>query len=289
MKHDWLDATCSSPSTCKQCGETTGKKKDHTWNAATCLAPKTCKICGTTSGASLAHNYSATTCTQPKTCKSCGKTLGTKLEHSYAAATCTQPKRCVLCYTEVGSSLGHNWSQATCLAPKTCKRCNTTTGSLASHMYIAATCTKASTCITCGKTNGSRLPHLYYGGSCQKCGKEDPDFLVFTQSKAEVSYKILGIPQSTILITNFDYTVSGSDIYVSFTIKKTFDILGKNNQDRCYFSWTLYTDSGHVVKVGQQQTIELRKDDLTDYRIKISNIDMGGNYKLKFFPYELFD
>ena len=289
LKHDWNAATCTSSSICKRCGTTTGEKIDHNWCAATCLAPKTCKVCGITSGYALAHEYRNATCSTPKTCKNCGKTSGSKLEHSYVSATCTSPKKCVLCNATVGSALGHNWSNASCLSPKTCLRCYETTGSLAAHQYSTATCTKAATCVYCGTTNGSKKPHSYYAGKCENCGNKDNDFLVFDKEHTEVSYKILGIPQSTVLITNLTFDVSGSDIYVYLTIKKTFDILGKNNHDKCYFCWTLYTDTGSVVKSGQCQTIELRKGDITEGSLKIQNVNMGGNYKLKFFPYELLD
>lgn len=56
-QHAWLDATCSAPKTCIDCGATEGVAKEHTWQDATCSAPKTCADCSTTEGAALAHIY----------------------------------------------------------------------------------------------------------------------------------------------------------------------------------------------------------------------------------------
>lgn len=50
-KHEWTDADCKAPKTCKLCGETQGEKtEDHRWEEATTEAPKTCTVCGKTEG-----------------------------------------------------------------------------------------------------------------------------------------------------------------------------------------------------------------------------------------------
>ena len=37
MKHEWLEATCTTPKTCSACGETEGEALDgHEWKAVTC-------------------------------------------------------------------------------------------------------------------------------------------------------------------------------------------------------------------------------------------------------------
>ena len=50
-QHEWKDANCRAPKTCKLCNETEGKKTDdHKWEDATTEAPKTCTVCGKTEG-----------------------------------------------------------------------------------------------------------------------------------------------------------------------------------------------------------------------------------------------
>ena len=51
--HEWSDATCLVPKTCKTCGATEGGVVSHSWKDATYSAPKTCTICGTTEGSKL--------------------------------------------------------------------------------------------------------------------------------------------------------------------------------------------------------------------------------------------
>ena len=82
LSHDWAEATCTQPKTCKNCGTTSGSALDHSWKAATCTAPKTCSRCGITSGNALGHNWQAATCTKPETCANCGVTNG-DVVHSY--------------------------------------------------------------------------------------------------------------------------------------------------------------------------------------------------------------
>lgn len=59
LAHDWNDATCTAPKTCKNCSVTEGKANGHTWVDATYEAPKTCSVCGATEGEALTgHNVS---------------------------------------------------------------------------------------------------------------------------------------------------------------------------------------------------------------------------------------
>ena len=74
--HDWKDATCTTPKTCKACDAVSGTALDHQWKAATCTEPKTCKICGITTGSAAGHYWTEATYSSPKTCITCGETSG---------------------------------------------------------------------------------------------------------------------------------------------------------------------------------------------------------------------
>ena len=108
--HDWADATCTAPKTCKRCGETEGNALGHAWKDATCTAPKTCERCGETEGNALGHAWKDATCTAPKTCERCGETEGNALGHAWKDATCTAPKTCERCGTTEGEALGHDYA-----------------------------------------------------------------------------------------------------------------------------------------------------------------------------------
>ena len=126
-QHTWVDATCTTPKTCSECGETEGNALGHTWVAATCTEPKTCSVCGATEGEPLGHDAPGLTCTEDAVCNRCGKTI-TAPGHTWVDATCTEPKTCSVCGETEGDPLGHDWAPATYDAPMTCKLCGETLG-----------------------------------------------------------------------------------------------------------------------------------------------------------------
>ena len=50
LGHDFADATCVAPKTCKVCSATEGELGTHDFADANCVAPKTCKVCSATEG-----------------------------------------------------------------------------------------------------------------------------------------------------------------------------------------------------------------------------------------------
>lgn len=78
--HKWVEATCTEPKTCTECGETEGDPLGHDWKEATCTEPKTCDRCGATKGEALGHDWEEQTYYEPKTCKRCGATEGKSFE-----------------------------------------------------------------------------------------------------------------------------------------------------------------------------------------------------------------
>lgn len=106
-EHEWNEATCTTPKTCKLCEATEGEVAAHQWQDATCLAPKTCKDCGAAEGEALGHTWEEATCTTAKTCTVCKETEGDALGHTWADATCTEAKTCTVCSEKEGKALGH--------------------------------------------------------------------------------------------------------------------------------------------------------------------------------------
>lgn len=104
-KHEWVEATCDEPKTCKKCKETEGKALEHKWTEANCINPKTCESCGKTEGEAYGHKWQSATCTEPKICSVCKKNEGSSLGHSWQAATYSQPKMCKRCKITEGKPL----------------------------------------------------------------------------------------------------------------------------------------------------------------------------------------
>lgn len=123
LKHDWQEATCETPRTCKLCGETEGEPLGHQWVEATCETAKTCSVCGKTEGEPLGHQWVEATCEHPRTCSVCGATEGECLDHTWLEATCQRPRRCAVCGLREGTTIPHNWVSASYDTPRYCDMC----------------------------------------------------------------------------------------------------------------------------------------------------------------------
>lgn len=106
-KHEWKDATCTTPKTCTLCGKTEGEPIEHNWQAATCTEPERCADCDATQGSAIEHTWDDATCTVPKTCSVCGTTEGEALGHSPVEATCTEDGTCTACGEILEKAKGH--------------------------------------------------------------------------------------------------------------------------------------------------------------------------------------
>ena len=101
--------------TCNECGEE--RTITHDWNDATCLTPKTCKVCGATEGDSLGHTAEADdgNCTTDIKCVTCGTVLTSgKTQHVAHAddGDCTTPVTCTECSTVITAAKSHDFSGA---------------------------------------------------------------------------------------------------------------------------------------------------------------------------------
>ncbi|MBR2315625.1 MAG: fibronectin type III domain-containing protein, partial [Clostridia bacterium] len=154
-EHDWKNADCNNPKTCRKCGATEGVALGHSWANADCDTPKTCNTCGITEGAALGHDWANADCDTPKTCNTCGATEGEALGHSWANADCDTPKTCNTCGATEGEALGHTGGTATCEKKAQCTVCGEKYGELAAHTGGTATCTAKAKCTVCGEAYGS--------------------------------------------------------------------------------------------------------------------------------------
>ena len=88
--HNWVNATCTTPKTCSDCGQTEGEAGGHAWRDSTCTEPKRCMECDITDGSAKGHSFEDATCTSAKKCSDCGITEGSALGHSYSGGKCTR-------------------------------------------------------------------------------------------------------------------------------------------------------------------------------------------------------
>ncbi len=185
LGHDWLEATCTEPKTCKLCGKTLGKALGHTWTEATCTEAKTCRRCGTVEGKPLGHTETIEASIEP-TCTETGKTEG---------------RYCSLCGAvlkeqEILKPLGHEWLEATCTEPKKCSRCGETQGEPAGHRWIEATYELPETCSVCGATQGrpKEIPvgsYVCFGSYAQN---------IYEYSSEPIEWRVLSVQDGKALL-----------------------------------------------------------------------------------------
>ncbi len=168
-EHTFRAATCTTPPTCTECGETQGLALGHDYADPTCEAPATCTRCSATTGKALGHKWEEATCEKAKTCSVCGKEEGSPLGHDYAKATCTEAAKCNICGQTTGKPLGHDYSEGSCTEAKKCKVCGDKIPA-PGHDFNAATCTEPKKCKNCDETEGDALGHNIVDGKCSRCG-----------------------------------------------------------------------------------------------------------------------
>ena len=223
--HQWEEWTATANATCTEagvqerkcskCGETETSAINalgHDWNEATCSAPKTCKTCSTTEGTANAHAYtvetvkdealkSAANCTSAavyyKSC-SCGAistndadtfTSGTDLEHKDENTNHVCDNNCgkndMGTHADIATDEDHVCDYGcgvtieSCFDAEndgnhTCYICGK--ADVSSHTYGNAICGTPATCSECGATTGSALEHKDENTDhiCDyNCGKND--------------------------------------------------------------------------------------------------------------------
>ena len=174
------DATCTKEGkkvyTCSKCGDSyseTIAKLTHNYADATCTAPKTCKSCGATEGKALGHTWVIETGAAQKHCSVCGTVApndSAEHQHTWQDATCDLPKTCVSCGQATGKALDHEWEFAICESLQRCSRCQGFGGSYVSHQWNSG-----SQCTVCYARQCEKYDHYFFYGRCYFCSAFDEE------------------------------------------------------------------------------------------------------------------
>ena len=185
--HVWSEATCTAPSTCANCGATTGDKAEHTSTVAepTCANPDVCGVCGVElsyvdhawdDGVVITPADCATEThgTKLLTCTVCGATQEETIwgyhimDETYNYPTCTVDGSyhgvCTVCgYEEsrVIEAQGHYNYMLSCGETGECFECGETFTLEHDFSWSPATCTEPAYCGNCWQYIGEALGHDY--------------------------------------------------------------------------------------------------------------------------------
>ena len=198
--HDFSEATCQAPKTCKDCSHTEGDVNPDNHTNLIVLNGKEadCTKTGLTDGEmcydckvvtipqeeipAKGHDWIPANCTNPKTCSVCGATEGTTADHIWIDATCQAPKTCSICHITDGDVNPNNHTSLEVVegyAPdcdetgltdgEKCTACGVTTIPqevipALGHKWIDADCTTPKTCSVCGATEGEAAGHAWDSG-----------------------------------------------------------------------------------------------------------------------------
>ena len=105
LEHDWADATCTAPKTCKRegCGETEGDKLGHSFTVKQETIAPDCNEDNTGTDGYTVYKCERCTETDKKDWKKWGHT------YSLTAATCVEDRKCSDCGYVIEKALGHDY------------------------------------------------------------------------------------------------------------------------------------------------------------------------------------
>ena len=258
-EHDWKNADCNNPKTCRKCGATEGVALGHSWANADCDTPKTCNTCGATEGVALGHSWTNADCDTPKTCNTCGATEGTALGHTGGTATCEKKAQCTVCGEKYGELAAHKGGTATCTAKAKCTVCGEAYGNLAKHKEVTVAAAPA-TYKADGKTEGKK---------CSVCGTvtvAQQTIAMLTLSKVDglKAKKVKVAKKSEITLT---WTSLGDGVKYEVYVKN-----GKKWTKLTTTSKTSYT----VKKDGKKKYLKADKE--YQFRVRAVVDDIKGKY-----------
>lgn len=101
-------------------------------------------------------------------------------------------------------------------------------------------------------------------------------------------YGYSGTKYSSCKVTNITYEVSDDDLYLYFTVEKTYDKEGSGHSDSCKVGWKLYDSEGYVVDSGTFYSDSIKVGEKVKGSIEYvwNCIEPGGSYRLEILDVE---
>ena len=279
--HSWKDATCTSPMTCGNCGETQGESLGHKYEAEvlkpTCTAggytTHTCRVCGDNYQdnflAPSGHSYDDGEVTTQPDCATTGVI-------TFTCGSCGAHK------TEDVASVGHSWSNGNCI----------TCGEICTHTFENGTCT------TCGMVKPAVLPVLNPTGATLSLEGEvmykvyfnvdDPSFiksmgmLTFNTQPANGNMENADEVISKVELVNGTYIASSNGIPAKMLGDEVYICLYAQLEDGTYVYSRVIKYSG---KIYADYMLDYRSDDPGLQQVVVAMLNYGAEAQT-FFGYK---
>ncbi|MBE6602486.1 MAG: hypothetical protein E7637_08320 [Ruminococcaceae bacterium] len=270
VAHTWVDATCKAPKTCSVCGETEGRTAAHTYTKGVC------DVCGQKDPTYIptyglgetwivdgqweltfktaVHLENDSSGKQVVQISWTAKNLGyTREEYPYDSGELGIDADDLKVYdaeTEVGVLDVWSETENGCII-----------GTKATNEG-AWTLNNTSTTIKVyvqQKNSYGVLQKAWFELPVTPMPESDKlngcTVTVDSDLPKKIDYKTYsGSTQSSCLITEISFEVSGDDLYIYFTGKKTYDSRGSGQSDSCKIGWKLYDSSNNVIESGTTYT-----------------------------------
>ena len=254
-QHTWQEATCTTPKTCSECGETEGEPIEHSWVDATCEKPQTCSVCGATQGEANGHAWEKATCQHPERCSICGSTRSTQLgDHECNTWSEIVDSSC--------SAVGYK--KGTCI---NCGQEFTIIVDKAPHSFDEWKETKKASCVETGEKKHS----------CTVCGYEETEKIALLDHELdewkltkEATYNEKGIKEQKCLICN--NTINTEEVYFVDTIKDKVSLKGDVTGLQVTDARVLFASSWGYIN--GQVIIEITNNSDSNVKLSKASVDL---------------
>ncbi len=94
---------------------------------------------------------------------------------------------------------------------------------------------------------------------------------------------------SSCTVTDITYEVNDDDLYIYFTLEKTYDREGSGLSDTCGIGWKLYDSDGYVVRSGTFLSSDVKVGEKVrdEWELVANCVKPGGSYRLEILDYVL--
>ncbi|MED9996324.1 MAG: hypothetical protein UFP03_05970 [Paludibacteraceae bacterium] len=285
LGHNWTNATCKAPKTCKTCGKTEGAKAAHSYKEGVCSVcgakdPNYVKVykAGETWKVSGEWEFTLNNVTEHILCSSnrnenygFAGMHGIMISYTYKNLSSSELKINWNTFGTISvydsqSEKGEEYGEGIfCDHEKDAVDCMPNTKATAKHSYALNNKSTTVTIYVSRKaSNGVTHTATFKVSITPLPNEPEEDKLDGYKITCDTSlpktinyYNYSNSINSSCQVTAVSFEVSGDDLYIYMTGKKTYDSKGSGQSSACKIGWKLYNSQNYVVDDGTLYTNSL--------------------------------